>query len=63
MTMAGLNVAEGIKELIRYGKIEEDPPVWLKGIVISGAKKLIVSSEGVYQEVKDEVQVTKHRMF
>lgn len=52
--MVGTNVGEGIAELIRQGKIEANPPLWLKGVSVSGAKRLVVNSEGAFQELREE---------
>lgn len=58
MTMFGNNVGEGIKVLMDRGKMEKNPPTFMKGIAVSSAKNLLVNSEGVSKEVKE---IRKHR--
>ncbi|KAI7891264.1 uncharacterized protein EV154DRAFT_225364 [Mucor mucedo] len=56
MAMFGGNIGEGVKELIQQGKIKENPPIWLKGLSVSNAKRLVVNSDGVSKEVKEAVK-------
>ncbi|GAA5796262.1 hypothetical protein HPULCUR_001632 [Helicostylum pulchrum] len=54
IVMEGLNVAEGIRDMIRHGLMDLPAPVWLEGVGISGTKNLTVTSDGVFTEEEEE---------
>jgi hypothetical protein len=52
--LEGKNVAKGVRHLIQSGTIDIPAPLWLEGVAISRAKKIIVNNEGVFQETDDD---------